>query len=41
MTIPLINSPLGAIHLYQKPISMRVGEKKLLEICRSELKREP
>ena len=41
MIIPFINIPLGAVHLYQKPVSMRFGEKKLLEICRSELKREP
>lgn len=41
MIIPFITIPFGAIHLYQKPISMRFGEKKLLEICRYELKREP
>ncbi|MGH8318530.1 MAG: IS66 family insertion sequence element accessory protein TnpB [Steroidobacteraceae bacterium] len=27
--------------MFQKPISMRSGERKLLEICRSELKRDP
>lgn len=41
MIIPFINIPFGAIHLYQKPVSMRFGEKKLFEICRHELKREP
>ncbi|HUA22864.1 MAG TPA: IS66 family insertion sequence element accessory protein TnpB, partial [Steroidobacteraceae bacterium] len=38
---PFGNVPFGSIHLYQKPISMRFGEKKLLEICRTALKREP
>jgi hypothetical protein len=37
----VVNVPFTAIHLYQKPISMRFGEKKLLEICRSALEREP
>jgi hypothetical protein len=41
MIIPFINVPFSSIHLYQKPISMRFGEKKLLEICRSTLEREP
>jgi hypothetical protein len=41
MTSPFINIPLGSIHLYQKPISMRFGERKLIEICRSALNREP
>lgn len=41
MTIPFINIPFNGINLYQKPINMRFGEKKLLEICRFELKREP
>lgn len=41
MIIPLINIPFSSINLYQKPINMRFGERKLLEICRSELKREP
>lgn len=41
MIIPFVNIPLRALHLYQKPISMRFGEKKHLEICRYELKREP
>ena len=41
MVIPFINVPFTTIHLYQKPISMRFGEKKLLEICRSVLNREP
>jgi transposase len=41
MIIPFINIPFSSINLYQKPIRMRFGEKKLLEICRSELKREP
>ncbi len=41
MIIPFINVPFSTIHLYQKPISMRFSEKKLLEICRSALQREP
>ena len=41
MISPFINIPFGSIHLYQKPINMRLGEKKLLEICRSELNCEP
>ena len=41
MVIPFVNVPFSSIHLYQKPISMRFGEKKLLEICRSVLRREP
>ncbi len=39
--ISVVNVPFASIHLYQKPISMRFGEKKLLEICRSTLAREP
>jgi len=41
MIIPFINIPFSSIHLYQKPISMRFGEKKLLEIWRFALKRDP
>jgi len=41
MIIPLIDIPFGSIHLYQRPISMRFDEKKLREICRSALGREP
>jgi hypothetical protein len=41
MGIALVNIPFSSIHLYQKLISMRFGENKLLEICRSEFKREP
>jgi len=41
MTIPFVNIPFSSINLYQKPISMRFGEKKLLEICRSVLERAP
>ncbi|MGH8255163.1 MAG: IS66 family insertion sequence element accessory protein TnpB [Steroidobacteraceae bacterium] len=41
MIIPFVNVPFSSIHLYQKPVSMRFGEKKLLEVCRSALKREP
>lgn len=41
MIFPLINTPFGSINLYQKPINMRFGESKLLEICRSGLRREP
>jgi transposase len=41
MMSPFVNIPLGSIHLYQKPISMRFGERKLIEICRAALDREP
>jgi hypothetical protein len=41
MVIPFIDIPFTCIQLYQKPINMRFGEKKLTEICRTELKREP
>jgi len=41
MIIPFVNIPFSSIQLYQKPINMRFGEKKLLEICRVALKREP
>jgi transposase len=41
MIIPFIKVPFSSIHLYQKPVSMRFGEKKLLEICRFALKRDP
>src|SRR6185312_16878981 len=41
MIRPFVNIPLGSIHLYQKPISMRFGERKLIEICHSALNREP
>ncbi len=41
MIIPLIDIPFASINLYQQPISMRFGEKKLLEICRSALGRDP
>ena len=38
---PLIQIPFGRIQLYQKPISMRFGERKLTQLCRQELGREP
>ena len=41
MLMPFIDIPFTSIHLYQKPINMRFGEKKLTEICRTELEREP
>ncbi|HZT01889.1 MAG TPA: IS66 family insertion sequence element accessory protein TnpB [Steroidobacteraceae bacterium] len=41
MIMPLIDIPFASINLYQQPISMRFGEKKLLEICRSALGRDP
>lgn len=41
MIIPLIDIPFASINLYQQPISMRCGEKKLVEICRSALGRDP
>lgn len=41
MIIPFINIPFSSIQLYQKPISMRFGEKKLLEICCFAFKRDP
>jgi hypothetical protein len=37
----LIQIPFGRIQLYQKPISMRFGERKLTQLCRQELGREP
>ena len=41
MIFPLIPIPLGRIQLYQKPISMRFGERKLTQLCCQELGREP
>jgi transposase len=41
MIFPIIPIPPGRIHLYQKPINMRFGEKKLTQLCRQELGREP
>lgn len=41
MIFPLIQIPFGRIQLYQKPISMRFGERKLTQLCRQELGREP
>jgi transposase len=41
MIFPLIAIPFGRIQLYQKPISMRFGERKLTQLCRQELGREP
>jgi len=41
MLMPLIDIPFSVIHLYQKPISLRVGEQRLIELCRTELNREP
>ena len=41
MVNPFISIPLASIQLYQKPISMRFGERKLIEICRSVLNRDP
>jgi transposase len=37
---PHIQIPFGRIQLYQKPISMRFGERKLTQLCRQELGRE-
>jgi transposase len=39
--IPYFNIPSGSIHLYQKPVSLRFGEKKLTELCRQALGRGP
>jgi hypothetical protein len=41
MIFPIIPVPLGRINLYQKPINIRFGEKKLTQLCRQELGREP
>lgn len=41
MIFPLIQIPFGRIQLYQKPISMRLGERKLTQLCRQQLGREP
>ena len=41
MILPLIDIPFASINVYQRPISMRLGEKKLREICRSALGRDP
>ena len=41
MIFPLIAIPFGRIQLYQKPISMRFGERKLTQLCCQELGREP
>ena len=41
MILPLIAIPFGRIQLYQKPISMRFGERKLMQLCCQELGREP
>ena len=41
MIFPMIPIPLGRINLYQKPINMRFGEKKLTQLCSQELGREP
>ena len=40
MIFPLISIPFGRIQLYQKPISMRFGERKLTQLCCQELGRE-
>jgi hypothetical protein len=41
MVFPFIPIPPGRIQLYQKPINMRFGEKKLTQLCSQELGREP
>jgi hypothetical protein len=41
MIFPLIAIPFGRIQLYQKPISMRFGERKLMQLCCQQLGREP
>jgi len=41
MITPFVNIPFSTIQLHQRPINMRFGERKLLEICRFALKREP
>jgi transposase len=41
MIFPLVRIPLGRIHLYQKPISMQLGERKLAQLCGEGLGREP
>jgi hypothetical protein len=41
MIIPYIDIPFGTIHLYQKPINIRWGEKKLTQLYRAEVGRDP
>jgi len=41
MIFQLIPIPFSRIQLYQKPISMRFGERKLTQLCCQELGREP
>jgi hypothetical protein len=41
MIFPLIPIPFGRMQLYQKPIKMQFGERKLTQLCRQELGREP
>jgi hypothetical protein len=41
MLVSFPEIPFTSIMLYQKPINMRFGEKKLTQICRLELNREP
>jgi IS66 Orf2 like protein len=41
MIFPLIPIPFGPIQLYQKPISMRFGERRLTQLCCQKLGREP
>jgi hypothetical protein len=41
MIFSLIPIPFTRIQLYQKPISMRFGERKLTQLCSQELGREP
>lgn len=41
MLIPHTDIPYTNINLHQKPIPSHWGEKKLIAICRAELKREP
>jgi hypothetical protein len=36
MIFPLIPIPFGRIQLYQKPIRMQFGERKLTQLCRQE-----
>jgi len=39
--IPHLDIPRGPIQLYQKPVSLRFGAKKLTELCRRALGRDP
>ena len=41
MIFPRIPIPFGPVRLYQQPIRTQFGERKLTQLCRQELGREP